>query len=520
MGKGLRLPFFGLRAGILAQLVFLIIAAMLLVNMVILHFSIKDLIEAKIDTGRLLIRALEQNLGHMLGTQESRESGFRFKENADKLLLSGGYSRVLIVDTHGSILFSKGLGADNRQPHLTRAVEAEGSRSWSVSYSGSTWGVLWLGSRDIHVSAPLSWNDGPVGGITISSSLDPIYQTLRRSEKMILLYIILDTIILALVGMYILSRIVVRPIHRLLKMTEEYQAGEGDIILPVPENTRNEIGDLTRSLGVMLQRLDENKRELKEHISSLEWANRELRQAQNEIIRSEKLASVGRLTAGIAHEIGNPISIILGYLELIRRGNITDEERKDFIHRVESEINRVRDIISQLLDFSRPSSGEKKACHLHEQIKNTVNMMKPQPMMEDIEVTFDLRASKDTVFADPNQLQQVFLNVIMNAADVLNDDRGRHEDGSRELKIASTDDGDSIKIWFKDNGPGIDQGELSYIFDPFYTTKDPGKGTGLGLSVCYRIVEEQGGDIFAESSVGEGTTIIVRFPVCADGGMV
>ena len=518
----MRLPFFGLRAGILTQLVFLIIAAMLLVNMVMLNFSIKDLIEVKIDNGRLLIRALQQNLDDMLENPERRlqeiHANPRFTESAHKLLSMGDYSKALIIDHQGDILFSKGLVVENRQPYLTQAMEALSSRSWSVLYSGSTWGVLWLGKRDIHIAAPIFLKDRSLGGITIGSSLDPIYQKLRRSEKMILLYILLDTIVLALVGLYILSRIVVKPIHRLLKMTEKYQTGDGDIILPAPENTKNEIGDLTRSLGVMLQRLDENKRELKEHISSLEVANRELRQAQNEIIRSEKLASIGRLTAGIAHEIGNPIGIILGYLDLIRKGNITDDEREDFIIRVELEINRVKNIISQLLDFSRPSRGEKEVCQVHEQIKSTVNMMKPQPMMEDIEILFDLNASHDTILADPNQLQQVFLNIIINAADVLNDKSGRDEKPSKELKITSRDYDNSIEVRFQDNGRGIEKEKLAYIFDPFYTTKDPGKGTGLGLSVCYRIVEEQGGDIYAESSVGESTTIIVRFPVYGETG--
>ncbi|MEE9613122.1 MAG: ATP-binding protein, partial [Desulfatiglandales bacterium] len=250
----------------------------------------------------------------------------------------------------------------------------------------------------------------------------------------------------------------------------------------------------------------------------------ELKQAQDEIIRSEKLASVGRLAAGIAHEIGNPIGIILGYLGLLRNGDLPKEEREDFSDRVESEITRINQIIQQLLDFSRPSSGKPEETHAHNLITNTLNILKPQPMMEDIRINLDLKASSDTILADPNQLKQVFLNIMINAADALNG-KGPSEDNDskidevnapsikKELTIISENTDHSIQLGFIDNGPGIPEEELVRIFDPFYTTKAPGKGTGLGLSVCYRIVEGLGGSSRAESTVGEGTTIIITLPL-------
>jgi len=279
----------------------------------------------------------------------------------------------------------------------------------------------------------------------------------------------------------------------------------------MPESSKNEIGDLTRSLSHMLRRLDENKRELQSHISSLEKANRDLRQAQDEIIRSEKLASVGRLAAGIAHEIGNPIGIILGYLDLLSTGDVSEEDKKDFLSRIESEIVRVNQIIRQLLDFSRPSSGEPEKTRVHDLVKMTLAMLEPQRMMGGVRTTLDFKAQNDTVLADPNQLQQVFLNIIMNAADALTEGEG--EEGIKQLKIRSERIQGSIEVRFSDTGPGIPDKELLRIFDPFYTTKEPGKGTGLGLSVCYRIVEGLGGTIRAESKPGEGATIVVSLPL-------
>jgi two-component system NtrC family sensor kinase len=263
----------------------------------------------------------------------------------------------------------------------------------------------------------------------------------------------------------------------------------------------------------MLQRLDENKKELKRHISSLEKANLELKQAQNEIIRSEKLASVGRLAAGIAHEIGNPLGIILGYLELIRKEDVNDEEKGDFLNRVESEITRINVIIRQLLDFSRPSSGNKKENRIHEIIADTINMLNLHPLMDGINLQLDLKAERDTVVSDSSQLQQVFLNIIMNAADVLKDEGHAGNFSSNEILIVTDNITDSIEIRFIDNGPGIEEDRIQRVFDPFYTTKEPGRGTGLGLSVSYMIIEAQEGTIRAESIKGSGTSIIINLPV-------
>jgi two-component system NtrC family sensor kinase len=134
--------------------------------------------------------------------------------------------------------------------------------------------------------------------------------------------------------------------------------------------------------------------------------------------------------------------------------------------------------------------------------------------MEGVTIRLDLKASRDMIMADPNQLHQVFLNIILNAAHALSGDGLTEEPGKKELSIISENPNESmIELRFIDNGPGIVEEELIHIFDPFYTTKDPGKGTGLGLSVCYWIVEGQGGEIRAESAIGKGTAIIIGLPI-------
>jgi signal transduction histidine kinase len=297
-----------------------------------------------------------------------------------------------------------------------------------------------------------------------------------------------------------------------LGITEEFEDGEPFPQLPDP--SRNEIGQLFRSLNKMLKRLGENKQELQSHIASLEEANEELKKAQKEIIRSEKLASMGRLATGVAHEIGNPIGIVLGYLELLDKGGLDKEEKKDFLNRIESEIRRISGIIRQLLNFSGTSSGERMQTSLHSLINETISILKPQPMMASINLDIDLKAERDEVLADSDQLKQVFLNIIMNAADAMGDDVASDEESRpKTLTVRTSNKNGTIEIIFADEGPGIPEQELAHIFDPFFTTKEPGKGTGLGLSVCYRIIEGLGGSIRAESEIGKGTTIILDIPL-------
>ncbi len=511
----MRRPAYSLRTGIMAQLVFLIVAAMLLIHVVEVRFSERDLIRGKVQAGRLLILAVEQNL--RIGVGEKRDlrkvcqdPGFR--ESMTRLLSGSDFSGAVLVDTGGERVFLEGHanGVDDQDVILAR--EALKTVAWSTRFNGSVWGAIWLSPRELVLSAPLSLGGHTLGALTVRGPLGPIYEKVRQSQKFVLLYILLDALVLTVVGIVLLSRIVVKPIQKLLKMTEGY--GEGDLVPVLGESPRNEIGELSRSLGAMLRRLEENKRELKAHIASLEKANKELHQAQGDLIRSEKLASVGRLAAGVAHEIGNPIGICLGYLDLLKKGDGTEEEKSDFLDRMESEISRIHETIRMLLDFSKPSTGKLQITRVHEMILDTLNILRPQPMMQDIHVECSLDAEEDRVTADPNRLRQVFLNIIMNAADALGERRpipSVEEEGRLTIRTAS--EAGRVEIRFEDNGPGISNGELSRVFDPFYTTKEPGKGTGLGLSVCYRIVESMGGSIQAESEVGKGATFVVIFPL-------
>ncbi len=509
----MRLPLYSLRTAIMAQLVLLIMAAMLLIHVAEVKFSEKDQIASKVQAARMVVAAMEQDIRLLMG---QGRGDFReicreplLRRSMEVILSAGGFSDPTLVDSTGR------LCGEGNEPFdglvLGQAREALNG-GWSSTLSGSTWGVIWLSPKDLLVSAPLYFEGRLLGAAAFKAPLTPIYQALRKAQRVIIAYILLDTLVLTLVGILLLSRIVVKPIHKLLKVAGEYKDGR---VVSLPEETAtNEIGELSRSLTGMLKRLEENKGELKAHIASLEKANRDLQQAQSDLIRSEKLASVGRLAAGVAHEIGNPLSISLGYLELLKKGDVSEEERRDFTDRLETEVTRINRIIRQLLDFSRPAGSRPQEVHVHEVLRNTIHILAPQPMMQEIELRFVPEAREDLLLADPGRLQQVFLNILMNAADaLLGEGSGKGSAGEKRILVRTWDANGSITVEFTDTGPGIPSEELMRVFDPFYTTKEPGKGTGLGLSVCYRIVEEMGGSIQAECPEGAGATFCVTLPL-------
>ena len=304
-----------------------------------------------------------------------------------------------------------------------------------------------------------------------------------------------------------------KPIDRIVKQADDFNENEDPFFAFRQED--NELNRLSLSLNRMLARISSDKNKLQKSVSSLEKANRELQVAQKEIIRAEKLASVGRLAAGIAHEIGNPIGIVLGYLDLLKQKDLDDADKTDFLQRTEAEVQRINSIIRQLLDLARTKEIQHQPVALHSVIKDIAQVMRVQPLMADIQMEFDLKAESDLVLGNEDQLRQIFLNLFLNAADAINSSPGRAKGIIRVHTAAVAENGqknENIKITVADNGPGISAQQLQNIFDPFYTTKEPGKGTGLGLAVSYMIADGMGGSISADSPPGQGAefSILLR----------
>jgi len=506
----------GLKSNIAINIAVILLGGMLLIEFVTIITAQRDMIHSEILRGNLLISSFKESLVNF-STQKNPTYHFNLKSSFDMMVHEAGFSCALVMDSNKKQIYFHENDCDLKDELIGLTDQALKTGEKTTRFFGTVWAVFWRQSKDAVISSPVKWKGSIIGAISIAIPLVRVYETLRRSQKVLFIYIFINTAILTFIGLYRLSKIYLEPMYRLVKRADEYREDDG--ILFAVRKEDNELNQLSKALNRMLERISGDREKLQSMVISLEKANFDLKQAQKEIIRAEKLASVGRLSSGIAHEIGNPIGIIIGYLELIKQKDITDDERAEYIIRTENEVNRINTIIRQLLDLSRPSEGGSKAVSVHEIINDISNVIKPQPMMTNIKLELELAAEKDTVYADPNQLRQVFLNLIINAADAISSSKKKIT-GELVIKSAIMPGSDSddnpmpmLKLIYIDNGPGIPNENIGNIFDPFYTTKEPGKGTGLGLSVSFMIIENFGGKIEATSNEDEGTTMAVFLPL-------
>ncbi len=231
----------------------------------------------------------------------------------------------------------------------------------------------------------------------------------------------------------------------------------------------------------------------------------ELEQAQAQLIQSEKLASIGQLAAGVAHEINNPLGVMLGFTQVILRKLPGDDAFRKPLTSIEREGLRCKKIIQGLLDFSRRSTPSMQPAHLNDIVEAACDLIEHQITINNVNMVKGFAPNLPEIQADTNQLQQVFMNLIINAYQAMPQ--------GGDLRITTRAVGNRVQAIFADSGLGISPENLKRIFDPFFTTKEVGKGTGLGLSVSHGIVESHGGKIEADSQMGKGTTFVVSLPV-------
>ena len=359
----------------------------------------------------------------------------------------------------------------------------------------------------ITVSSPLYQGKSIVGGFTVKFSLHEMEQILSRSRTTVIFYIILAAFLITLFGTFLLNRYMVKPIKKLIQFTGEISEGEFHSTSLIDE--KNEIGKLSYSLNRMAERLSEDKQRIEAYISSLEKTNQRLKEAQQEVLRSEKLASLGRLSAGIAHEIGNPLGVIRGYIDMLSRGGEDREEMRDYCKRIEVEITRINRIITELLNYSRVSFDGLSEVDVNQAIREALSLISLQKPLQKIQLNLKLDNHLPPITANHHQLVQVIVNLILNARDAL------PEGG--EIIILTQQSGENISVEIHDTGTGIREEDLPKIFDPFYTTKGPGKGTGLGLAISLRIIESLGGKISVTSKPERGTAFTIVLPAVRNG---
>jgi two-component system NtrC family sensor kinase len=350
-----------------------------------------------------------------------------------------------------------------------------------------------------------------LGVIDIIVSLENMHTLIGNYRNKIIFLTIFLLLSISLAITIFTHHLVNRPVRNLLTQTK--RIARGDLDAQVQDVTRDEMGELSDAFNKMTASLKSARMELEEWGKHLEAkvAERtsEIKLMQTQLIRSEKLVSLGRLVAGITHEINNPLTGILMFANLTRESPQLDPTLKNDMDVIINEAQRCAKIVKGLLDFSRESIPQKKPASLNNVMEATLTLIGRQSSFHNIDIIRDCQPDLPLISIDENQMEQVFINILLNASQSM--------PGGGSICIKTyTEDAEYACIKITDTGAGISEENLGKIFDPFFTTKSD-KGMGLGLSVSYGIIERHGGKIEVQSKLSEGTTFTIKLPLHPQG---
>ena len=538
----------GLRWQIVFTLIFIMVSTSFLIGLVVMSVTKKTIVNQKIEDAIFLRNAFQNCINALAYGDDdfyhNKEKNWQMQRLLKLFSLESGVENILIIDFTGKVIASSDphlIGTSFHDQNLNEVITAAPA---SLALSQDKRILFKETNKKLSLFCPFYFKSQKAGAMKITLSLGEMQAVINKSYKLILAYIIFTATLVMFFGIFLFSRLIVRPIKKLVKTTEAI--GEGNYDPNNFEANRNEIGQLSFAFSRMTERINEHQGQLRAQIESLEKLNRELQQSQKELLAEEKLALVGKLAAGVAHEIGNPLSAILGYVSLLQTQENANQESADYLKRIEQELNRINRTIRELLDFSRLKKVEKTKVDIKQVIENSLALVKHQRKFQNNTLTVHIEKDLWLVEGDEHQLQQVFLNVLLNAGEALGEggkmvvlaDRVVWQGGSLVCVSSSMPEdifscvpefgfGEKevylndvlffenqplVRILFADNGEGIEQGNLNKIFDPFFTTREPGKGTGLGLAICNRILESFGGGILVRSEVKKGSAFLLLLP--------
>jgi two-component system, NtrC family, sensor kinase len=310
-----------------------------------------------------------------------------------------------------------------------------------------------------------------------SALLAPLLANGPLSFILLVGLVIADVGIIVVFGRYLLTRLVTRPVEALVAATEAVAGGEFE--RRAPAAATRELDALAGSVNRMTERLLD---------------------AQGALVRAEKLASVGRLAAGIAHEVGNPLAAIANYAEVLRRRGVDPE----IVQALEREADRIDTIVRGLLDYARPSEAARDSIDLTALVAGAVELLRTQGLLRALDVREEADGAP-SVRGDSAALEQVLVNLLLNAVDAAGT-------GGRIRVRTEVAPSGRARVIVADSGPGVPETDRARVFDPFFTTKPPGRGTGLGLAIVQRVVEDHGGTVVAERAPEGGAAFVVTLP--------
>ncbi|MFQ5536167.1 MAG: sensor histidine kinase [Gemmatimonadota bacterium] len=381
-----------------------------------------------------------------------------------------------------------------------------------------------------------------------AAGLAVLWPTLRSPGEAVLYVfalVLADLLVLFAFGGFFLRRVLVRPMERLAE--DARRIAEGDYRHRVGPSDAEELEAVRESVNAMADRLIADQERLAENVASLDRTNRELVEARDQVIHAARLASVGTLAAGIAHEVGNPLGAIMAFVDVARTRAERNGGETAILDSIREETRRIDRIVRGLLDYARPREEEARPAPPGEVLERVRELLEHQGRLDGVDHAWAIPADVPRVVMEPHRLEQVMVNLLLNALDALEgvpepcirvvisvEEGGvarlpaRRESDPPGINYmhrrrVSRDEGGAgvdplftarqvVVIEVADNGPGIPEESRENIFDPFFTTKDPGKGTGLGLSICARLIEGMGGQIEVGTAAEGGASFLIRLP--------
>lgn len=482
----------GLRLQIL-----LLLGGLLLVTFVPLHFAVATYTEVALRQQREEhVRLLGRSIAARISEQRALRSAGELRQLLAHEVAAGGVEALAVFDPEGTALARVGdvdlvaeLGHLGQQPRAD-LFELTGSRGPALAVREQT----------------------SLGSVVAVLRVDRATTRTGPLVSLIGLYMGLIALALLLLAYLALTRFIVRPLDRLAQAAQRVAAGARQF--DAPSASARELSDLARSVKQMTERLLSEEQALREKIDEVERARQELQQTQSHLVRSERLASVGRLAAGLAHEVGNPIAAILGMQDLLLQGGLSVGEQRDFLTRMQRETERINNIVRNLLQFARPGSGPAQTVSTQPgdvaaALEDTVELLTPQKALAEIELSVEVPDALPAVLLGREQLVQVFLNLLLNAADACAASGAE----SKSIRVRANLNQSDVVVEVEDTGPGVASDVLDRLFEPFVTTKEIGHGTGLGLAVCRGLVEAVGGTITLDPEYAGGARFRVTLPV-------
>ena len=398
---------------------------------------------------------------------------------------------------------------ENRQRAIGTRVSDEVNKA--VLERGEAWIDRAFVVNDWYITAyePIKNIDGKTIGILYVGMLERPY--IDTTKRVIMAFAVIAILcVFLLLGILIFSTTrIIKPLQKMVLATQKI--AKGDLTHKLHVKSKDEIGALAESFDKMTGELRMANQKLIEWGKTLEKKvderTNEIREMQAHLVQQEKLASLGKLAAGVAHEINNPLGGILIYSHLVLEEMKKEDPHYDNLAKIVKETTRCKDIVKGLLQFARPNEPEVIQININATLDETLSLLESQSVFQNITIKKQFSGNLPPVVADSAQLQQVFMNIVLNGAEAMDGN------GKFTIKTSLGRDKKNIHIEFADTGHGIKEEDKIRLFEPFFTTKEVGKGTGLGLAISYSIIQKHEGTIKVKSQVSKGSTFTVIIPV-------